>query len=890
MPGVRFNTFSTPHFLIVYQDGLDSLARRAATVAEAALPTLKADLLLSEDTEIPVITIVVTDIDDESNGFSMPVGHRIDLFAYPMVQKTTGSLQWIDRVVVHELAHQVTYMALRKGLGLYGELWRLVFMPAWFVEGIAQFEAEEWDKNRDFLLRVGVNRGLLLDRPQLYGFMGTDFIGSRLLYEQGHSLYRFLAEMAGRNAGGRILGQTGLFNPGFNTALKKVTGRSENEFYRMWRYNVEKEYRLEDREGRIDRYAEEISAPVSGIMEQVYQLKRAGNGIIFTGIERTDVFERNLYFFSRGKGLIRLDGPDVDPFFSLSADGRIFYTRWVRTGEGTLKNRLFCVSLENGASRLEGPYGEEPCALPDGRLAFVRSRAGLSGLYVCDTSWQGEARLDLPDSVAQVFRPVYGAGRIWFSIMEFSGERKIASISPDGNDYRVEVEKAGTDLRYPAVNSRGDLVYASNEEGPFNLHVRTAGGESHAMTADPFGLFAPCFDGNDDSVLVIGLSEDSTKFGLSCFQAPLSNDRQAEAWDMGAGWKRNVALDRRQLEEKISDQYFSMTSAPYFAPAQVRPLLFYPYLRGFDFNKPGMALELGDPLEKHSISAAVNYQSLDGGAGFDFAYANHEFYPDLFLGWSRDFDFTDSTGSDVKSGGLSFPVDPFYNPRISQSIFLNAERRERWKEDFFRDYEPLVEMPLSMGVGLISFKDFTGNFIHPLDACLLSLEAAVASPAWGSDLDYTRAGLLFKKSVEPGNSRHTLFGKVKVTDRLSGAGTYFLVNDEDRPRGREMAVVPAAERYISFTGEYRLPVARDLGLSFLGLYFERTVFAPFIDFLGWIPPGTGEGLEKEKTYGVQLRQRVFFMGRKVADLGFFWAYDEKSAENHVFRFNLSPGF
>jgi hypothetical protein len=192
-----------------------------------------------------------------------------------------------------------------------------------------------------------------------------------------------------------------------------------------------------------------------------------------------------------------------------------------------------------------------------------------------------------------------------------------------------------------------------------------------------------------------------------------------------------------------------------------------------------------------------------------------------------------------------------------------------------------------MGARLMSFRDFTGNFTHPLDAFLLSLEAATASPAWGSDLEYTRAGLLLKESVELGKSYHTLFGRVKVTDRLSGAGTYFLVNDEDRPRGRESSGVPAAERYLSLTGEYRLPLARDLGLSLFGLYFERTVFAPFIDFLGWTPPGAGEGLEKEKTYGVQLRQRVFFMGRKIADLGFFWAYDEKNIGKHVFDLNFN---
>ena len=75
----------------------------------------------------------------------------------------------------------------------------------WFMEGIAQWEGETWDTHRDMLLRMTVLGGKLLPPSKLEGFAGTDIRESRLVYEQGHSLVRFIAAKYGRNKSKEIL-------------------------------------------------------------------------------------------------------------------------------------------------------------------------------------------------------------------------------------------------------------------------------------------------------------------------------------------------------------------------------------------------------------------------------------------------------------------------------------------------------------------------------------------------------------------------------------------------------------------------------------------------------------------------------------------------------------
>ena len=341
--------------------------------------------------------------------------------------------------------------------------------------------------------------------------MGKNQVKNRIVYEQGHALYRSMAQAYGRDIGGRILSHLSLLRPDFNGALKKAVGMDERTLMLKWRFLLEQDYPLKGTGNRVSGYADEISAPVGRIIDQVFYLKRAGSGFVFTGLARTDVYEKNLYYYSPGAGLVKLDGPEVGTFFSLSA-GRdtVYYAKKVRHRTGALLYVLHRADLK-GRRRTLSTVGEEPCAAGPDRIVFVRHRAGLSGLYTRAANGASVKRIPLPASVANVYKPEYASGRIYFSFVDFEGARKIGSVLPDGSGFCVEAEMADADVRFPAVSAQGKMAFASNTEGPFNVYLRDSAGVFRQLTADPYGVFAPAFDGPEDSLLVIGLRNSKKK-------------------------------------------------------------------------------------------------------------------------------------------------------------------------------------------------------------------------------------------------------------------------------------------------------------------------------------------------------------------------------------------
>ncbi|OGS35618.1 MAG: hypothetical protein A2293_04760 [Elusimicrobia bacterium RIFOXYB2_FULL_49_7] len=915
VPDTEFRLFTTRHFRVIYQAGLDSLANHAAQVAEAALPTLKRDILLNPKAEIPQITLVITDIDHEANGSSTPFGHTIEIFAYPIVQKTTGTLGWIDRVVVHELAHQISYIALRRGLGLYGELWRFLFIPAWFMEGVAQFEAEEWDKNREFLLKSAYNQGLFLERPRLYGFSGLSVIESRLVYEQGHALYRFMAERHGRDIGGKILNNIGLFNPGFNSAVRRMTGRTENNWILAFRLSLEKQYPKRDADNRLPTYADELTAPIASLMDQVYCMRPAENGFFCTGIERNDVWESGLFFYRRGGGFKRIDGPDIDGAFDYNEEnGLLYYSRLVRTPSGAWRYRLFKAAVGGPITPLNDQEGEEPCLLPEDRLAFVRFHQSFSSLYVGDRDGRNVQRFALPDSVIQVFRPVYSSGRLYFSVVEISGERKAASIGLKGEDYRIEAEKKGVDIRYPDRNKAGYLAYVSNEKGPFNVYVRYPEDSSvHPVTADPYGVFMSRFNRAGDSVVAISLSEAKQRIGLACYAVSMQDDRHGETWNMEVPWKKITGRDQKDINEasETLSGRDNLSGKPYSSLGEMRPIIFYPYFRGGLFPvKPGVKLHLTDPIGRHYFIAGIDNEIRNGEAEFEIDYLNTCLEPTVSLHLSRYFDIYDSVDSDYHlieresdelfslSAGFFFPIDLSLNLRNKQTVYVSAAAITHREYDSVAAtqsvwlFPVMEERNMTIGAAFGETRSYPGNLLHPLDAYAVQTGITMALPAFGSDYDYRYAHLLLQKSVEIGKSYQTLFGRCRAVSQFGPAGNagIHLLTTSDVPRGQEERADIYVTKALALTGEYRLPITRDIGLSLLGFYFEQMTVGPFIDWLLYQKDNgrNDADVQSARSVGVQLRQRILVLGMEM-NIGCYFAYDP-SKKTNAFLLNGGTGF
>lgn len=95
-------------------------------------------------------------------------------------------------------------VAFRNFLRTPWELFALTTTPAWFSEGVSQYEAERWDWHRELLLENCSRHQALLPRQRPEGFMNDDELNNRLIYEQGHSLVRYVANRYGSDKIGKI--------------------------------------------------------------------------------------------------------------------------------------------------------------------------------------------------------------------------------------------------------------------------------------------------------------------------------------------------------------------------------------------------------------------------------------------------------------------------------------------------------------------------------------------------------------------------------------------------------------------------------------------------------------------------------------------------------------
>jgi len=195
---VSWKIYSTAHFKIVFHDDIEPQAKVAQTFLEEAFSVIGQDLGY-RDHGIQ-ITVVLTGVPDESNGLSMPLGHRIVIFTRPMQVIAAPEIGWLKRVLAHELTHEITFLALRNSTwGIYSELYKSSYMPAWFLEGIAQYEAESWDTKRNTFFSHALYNSALEPYPNLATFVKEDPVSGRLVYEQGHAFVRFLVSKYGHD-------------------------------------------------------------------------------------------------------------------------------------------------------------------------------------------------------------------------------------------------------------------------------------------------------------------------------------------------------------------------------------------------------------------------------------------------------------------------------------------------------------------------------------------------------------------------------------------------------------------------------------------------------------------------------------------------------------------
>ena len=137
---LKWQTISTKHFNIHYHQGIESIGKEGAVIAEHVRPILLEQM--DVDT-IPKIDIIFTTEDEIMNGYAM---YTYQTFIW--VDQNDAAIwlekgKWLEQVLSHELQHIILLHKTKTWLPQpMSQL--LSGMPGWVVEGTAEYETEEW--------------------------------------------------------------------------------------------------------------------------------------------------------------------------------------------------------------------------------------------------------------------------------------------------------------------------------------------------------------------------------------------------------------------------------------------------------------------------------------------------------------------------------------------------------------------------------------------------------------------------------------------------------------------------------------------------------------------------------------------------------------------------
>ncbi|MFC5272253.1 hypothetical protein [Adhaeribacter terreus] len=244
-PSLKWNQISTPAGKVIFPEGFDSMAYRAAGIMAYQRVNDKSFIGTGKTKRIPTI------IQNQSSlpaGFATPAPWRNEFYITPPQNLFTGPVPWFDYLTVHEYRHaQQFYMAnqgftlpLKVLMGQTGWLLHaLINQPLWFREGDAVTSETLLTKaGRGRQPRFHMEyRAMRLSNYHFnyekanYPASFKDFVPNP--YRIGYYMTTKLRRDYGDSIWQKVVYDTYHKNPvyGFNRSLKKHTGYSTKTLY-----------------------------------------------------------------------------------------------------------------------------------------------------------------------------------------------------------------------------------------------------------------------------------------------------------------------------------------------------------------------------------------------------------------------------------------------------------------------------------------------------------------------------------------------------------------------------------------------------------------------------------------------------------------------------------
>jgi len=676
-PELEWRILETEHFRVLYHDGLESTAQRAAGIGEAAWDAVTE--LYDYRPDGPV-RIILKDYDDYANGAAYFYHDAIEIWTSPLEHdfEMRGTSDWLRNVITHEFVHIISLGAARKGsqrvpalfaeyFGYKGEENRddiltgapnllsvapvaNTVVPMWFAEGVAQYQTrtvhhDRWDSHRDMILRTAVLDSTLLSLEDM-GVFGKRGFGNEFVYDHGYGFVRYIADTYGDSALPAICRQVGRWQTmNVNAALEAVTRRPAQVLWSDWRAGMAMTYaqqvdalgrlregtRLTDAgfsntrpvfapDGERVAYLSTLKSHYGPHSLVVRDLQSGEDEVIASGVASTTSWDPS------GEHLIFVRKKAADKYGSRRAD--LFDHDLEAPKRGLLSTALWTLPAFTGVHAPGDPRTEQltknlraqyPAVSPDGaRIAFVRGGADGAALALADRDGGNLRELVRFDDTTQLYTPRWSPDgtRIVVS-WALAGQRDISLVEVDGSGVLEPlIVSTGTD-RDPTWSADGDeIIFVSDVSGVFNVYAfDISSGAVEQVTNVRGGAFFPTV-GTAGDVVYSGYGVD----GFHLYRIPRGEATPADA-------SLFTTTRRRGLWEQAP----AATAAP-LAPSpygmEMLRTTVMPRLTVDEGHlKLGAYFGTSEALDKQSIFGATNYTPTNGDRDFYAVYRFRGFRP-----------------------------------------------------------------------------------------------------------------------------------------------------------------------------------------------------------------------------------------------------------------------
>ena len=550
----------TEHFDIYYYPAEARLALIMADIAEEAYEKHSEDfeheiadrtplILYQSHKDFQETNIILQELHEGIGGFA-------EIFKRRVVIPFTGSMEAFREVIFHELVHIFQYDIIyqKPAARIYsGEF--LYSAPIWFIEGSADYFAEDNDAIGEMVMRDASVHNRIVPLMHLHDFR---ILGSQVFlgYKMGQLAIKHLAETYGREKVGEIMQELRQSRTkDLNEAFQNVLEISLEEFDEDWRRTLKKKYwpMIEDRDlpdavsknltskSRYSHNVKPVWSPSGDLIAYVTGNEGFGEIVLMsakTG-ERIDRISKR--FFGSKYEDIRSDGRAL----AWSPDGdRIAFIGKHRGSDYFLEINILNKRLTRRI-KLDFDVASSPSYDGSGeRIVFSAMKDTQADLYILEYATGKITRLtnDRFHDTHPAWNPT--RDEVIYS-SEREGKSKLIVI-----DVIRQTQRQLTHDDYSSVSpnwssSGEEVIFCSDLLGVYDIYtVKSDGTELTRLTNIMTGCFNPSFSPNRKNIVFAAYQNGKQDICLMETEKAIN-----EKLDMPPAELRSVAVDANEERE-----------------------------------------------------------------------------------------------------------------------------------------------------------------------------------------------------------------------------------------------------------------------------------------------------------------------------------------------------